>query len=161
MRTLQCQAGTGRIYQLETKGEDGGVTKLLEHAPPYPVSGYNGHMPNDKILTKQGRKYLIIGGAILAGILLIVAIIVFFVHKNSALAGAAGALAVATAGAAAAKRGEVRKEVEKAKEDTLSSEIRENRDAANRDMGAVPTNVAGMTDEEKVDAGNSAFGGRT
>lgn len=116
---------------------------------------------DQKLLTPKGKTWLIVALAGVAVLLLIVAVVAYFVTKDTTVTAGAGTAAAAVAAEALRRRQEARKVVEAAKVDTAKTgeEIQKNHDDAKNDMADVPAEVGGMTDEEKIKAGNDLLGG--
>lgn len=114
----------------------------------------------DKLVTQKGKTYLVTGLAVVAVLLLIAAVVVYFTTGDTTVTGGVGVAASAAAAEALRRRQEARKVIEDAKVDTAATttEIKDNQAVAKADMAAVPTEVAGMTDEDKVKAGNDLLG---
>jgi hypothetical protein len=114
------------------------------------------------LLTDQGKKYLLIGAAVAAGILLIVAVILVLTgNQNEAMAvGAATLAAAGTAATANQSRTTATTIVNDTKTGIkeATSEIKENHDDAEARMGAVNGEVASSTDAEKITEGNDLLG---
>lgn len=116
---------------------------------------------NAKILTKRGKTWLIACLAGLAVVLVVVAATVYFTTGDTIATTGAGTLAAVAAAEALRRRQAAHQVVTEAKTNAVKvmDEIETNANETENDMDDVPTEVASMTDEERVDAGNDILGG--
>ena len=116
----------------------------------------------DKLSDKQ-KKYLIIGLAILAVVLFVSALIIYFVTGNKEVSGGVGAGAAAAAAAAFRGRSGSREVVAEAKADTeaASASIIETHDGATLEMDAIEDAVNAASDEKLEEEGENLFGGNS
>ena len=115
----------------------------------------------DKYLTKKGQLYLAIGLGVVALLLIVGAYVAstFSGGDATTVGGAAGAAALAAAAAAAASRGKTQEQVDAALQASADAKIKieENQHQATTDMGAVPGQVADLSDEAKIRQGEDLF----
>jgi len=112
-------------------------------------------------MSDKTKLYLIIGAAVLALILILVAIIVHLSGGDATAVGGAGATGIAAVAAATAQRAIAKKTVEDtaAGLDEATDEMEANKDATNAAVAAVDDEVDNMNRDEKEKAGEDLFGG--
>ena len=108
----------------------------------------------------MNNRNLYIGLAVLAGVLLLVAVIAYFATGDAVVGGTAGTAAAVAAAEALRRRQAATAKVEAAKVDTVESKavIEANAAKAKADMAAVPPEVEKLSDAAKVDEGNKLLG---